>query len=175
MLILPHGATRLGTGPHLVRTGRKLHNVADDAVERNAREDIAEFTETDDWFAAIAFSDGRILLRPAHKGMPGIPQEVADRLVEVATISNRELHHDGHWLWACGDGYLTAIFRDRDGAAWFENTFSETWARLRRMDKIEWVSTLEACWQEARARFRNLGLKPEQLLNGTNRGVSLLH
>jgi hypothetical protein len=174
-LILPHAGIRLGAGPHIVRTGLTLHRVPDENVERDALDDMRQFTETKDWFGAIAFSDGRILLRPARRDMPGIPLDVAERLVEVAKISNRELHHDGHWLWAAGDGYLTAIFRDRDGDAWFENTFADTWARLRHMDKLEWISTLEAAWQEARDRFRNIQLKPEQLENRSASGVSLLH
>lgn len=174
-LILPRSVARLGAGPKLLSTGKYLHRVPDETVGQNALRDIAEYTETDDWFAAIAFRDGRILLRPAHRNMPGVPVDVAEKMLECATVSNRDLHHDGHWLWAAGDGYLTAIFRDRDGAPWFENTFSDTWARLRHLDKLDWVSTLEACWQEARDRFRNLGLKPEQLENGTLAGVSLLH
>lgn len=175
MLIRPNGIPLIGAGPLLVRTGRYLHRLADEVVAKDALDDITAHTETDEWFAAIAFRDGRILLRPASKGMAAIPPDVAEKLIEVATISNRDLHHDGHWLWAAGDGYLTAIFRDLHGDCWFENTFSETWVRIRRMPSIEWVSVLENCWKEARQRFRALEVKPEQLSTGTARGVSLLN
>jgi hypothetical protein len=175
MLIRPDGTPVIGAGPLIVRTGFYLHRVPDEVVARNALEDIEAQTETEDYFAAIAFRDGRILLRPATAGMPPIPAEVAEKLIECAKVSNRDLHHDGHWLWAAGDGYLTAIFRDKDGDIWFENTFAETWARLRRMPTVDWVQTLEGCWQEARLRFRGLEIKPEQLTTESARGISLLH
>lgn len=175
MLIRPDGTPLLGAGPLLVRTGVYLHRVKDEVVAKDALADIEAQTETDDYFAALAFSDGRILLRPARRGMPAIPVDVAEKLIECAKISNRDLHHDGHWLWAAGDGYLTAIYRDAAGDLWFENTFSDTWARLRHMPSVAWVERLEWCWKEARARYRGLDLKPEQLNTGSTRGLSLLN
>lgn len=172
-LILPNGVTRLGAGPLMYACGFKLHNVADEVVARNALGDLAEYTETDDYFAAIAFRDGRILLRPALKGAPPIPEDVAEKLIECASISNRDIHHDGHWLWAAGDGYLTAIYRDAAGDVWLTNTFSETWARIRAMSKWEWVNILEKCWAEAKRRYGGLELKQNQIIRAS--AGSLVH
>lgn len=176
-LILPDRPRLIGglAAPKLVHTGVQLHRVADLAVQSDALSDIRRLVEGNDWHAAIAFSDGRILLRPARRGMVELPADVQDKLIEVAIISNRDLHHDGHWLWAAGDGYLTAIFRDRDGDAWFENTFSDTWARLRKMDRFEWVEILERCWAEARERFMSLALKDAHLTSGSKARSPLLH
>lgn len=163
-LLLPNGMPILGDGVRLLRLGTRLHNVSDEAVSYRALDDLVQFTETDDWYAAIAFSDGRILLRPALKDAPPIPPDVCEKMIEIAHIANRDLHHDGHWLVAAGDGYITAIFRDASGDVWFSQTFADTWARLRHMHRLTWVNILENCWKEARRRYRELGLKQSQII-----------
>lgn len=152
-----------GTGAFWVEAGQKLHNVPDDTVRARLRDDLDYVCEGETWTACVAFSSGRMVIMPRRPFLDPLPRPQMEKMIDVATLANRDLHHGGHWVMAfSSDGYLSALWRDHDGDLHFENTFSETWGRLQYMPREAWVDTLDAIYAAGCRRVREVGVDPNK-------------
>lgn len=149
-----------GTGSFWIETGRKLHNLRDEVVRARLREDLDLVCEGETWTACVAFSSGRMAIVPRNPRQAPLERGQMEKMVEVATMANREVHHGGHWVLAFSDGVLSALWRDWAGDLQFENTFNDTWARLRDMPREYWVDTLDGVYQAGCERIRGVGVDP---------------
>ncbi len=150
-----------GTNAWIENTGRQLHKLPNEIVMVRLREDIDYACESSDWFAAVALSDGKIVMVPSSRMVTALlrPGHQTEKIAEIARIANGECHHGGHWVVAWSDGEIHALWRDADGDMQLTNTFPDTWERLSSMHPVDWVEALEACMAEAKARFKELSLK----------------
>lgn len=138
-----------------------LHKVPDEIVLAQLREDIDEACETTDWHAAIAFSDGRIVLAASHFATGLARQDHLDKIAEIARIANRDCANGGHWVIAFADDTIHGLWRDKDGDMQLTNSFAEPWRTLSARTGPRWVEVLDACWTKAMQMLRDQGLKPE--------------
>jgi len=165
-LILPNGTRTIGgTGAMIVDTGVYLHRVRNEVVGKRLQSDIDQYCEGCAWTAAVAFSNGTIVIVPRSPWLPALPPDMADLLVKVAKLANREVHHGGHWVPAFSDGVLTCLWRDHAGDLQLENTFPDTWVRLQRRTSDWWVDSLDAVHTEWKHRIANLGVHPDQMIS----------
>ena len=105
-----------GTGAFWIEAGQKLHNVPDATVRARLREDLDFVCEGETWTACVAFSSGRMVIMPRRPFLDPLPRPQMEKMIDVATMANRDLHHGGHWVMAfSSDGYLSALWRDHDG------------------------------------------------------------
>ena len=146
----------IGTGVLYRDTGIRLHRVPDRILGKGLQLDLDFVAEDSPWWACVAFSNGRIAFIPSVSDLTPLPEDWREKMIELAIMANRELHHGGHWVIAAADGALSALWRDADGDMQTENTFNEGWARIKAKPREEWIDVLDACWHEAERRLRAL-------------------
>lgn len=164
ILIFGHGKRPLlGTGAHHIHAGHRLHNVSDSIVGKHLRYDLDDLCDDDvRWYAAVAFADGKVVFVPRSPFQPPLEADKAEKLMEVAILANRECHHQGHWVFAFAGGEMIGLWRDWDGDVQFEQTFNDTWERLKAAPPEWWVEILNRCWVEAQHRLADVGVHPDQ-------------
>ena len=145
-----------GTGVIYRHAGMPLHHVADEYLGKGLRGDLDFACDGANWVACVCFGGGRIAIVPKSPIMPPLRQDQREKMVEVAILANRELHHGGHWVMAVADGELNALWRDWAGDLQFAQAWPETWSRVGEMAREDWADTLEACWREWDTRARGL-------------------
>jgi len=149
-----------GAGAFWVEAGQKLHNVRDEIVRARLREDLDFVCEGETWTACVAFSSGRMVIVPRRPFLDPLPRGQMEKMIDVATMANREIHHGGHWVLAFSDGLLSALWRDADGDLHFENTFPDNWVRMQAQPREYWVDTLDAIHAAGTQRVRQVGIDP---------------
>lgn len=148
--------------PTIYNAGRRLHRLPPEIVLASLREDIADACESEAWLAAVAFSDGKILLMGAHPAIILPAPDQMEKMLEVAHLANQECDHDGHWVVAWAGGQMHAFWRDRDGDMQVTQTFVDTWARLKDWPREVWVEILDGCYDKGMAQLRIPEIKPGQ-------------
>lgn len=123
-----------------------LHWLPPERVITRLREDLAEASDGADWYACVLFGDGSGILRPQHALVPPPPEEVVDRMIEFVGMTNRDIHHGGHWVALWADDLMHFLWRDIDGDMHLTNTFDEPWVRVRLSTTLHMVERAEACW-----------------------------
>jgi hypothetical protein len=122
----------------------KSHKVPDHIVVRHLIDDLDEYCDGP-WSAVLIKSNGAGILRCAA-GAPSVPGDVAEKMIAIADMLNRELHFEGHWVVAWADSEITLLWRDIDGDLQFTNTFAEPWARVRNWPVTEFVQRAQLAW-----------------------------
>lgn len=143
--------------------GRKLHDVPDEVVLVSLREDLTEFCDGP-WWACVALSDGRMVLRGANEDVPTPPIDVVEKMIDVSILLNEKAHMGGHWVLAWADEELTVFWRDRDGDLQFTNTFDEPWVRIMRWPALEFAGRAAAAWDKWSDMRKALEWDPKQMV-----------
>jgi hypothetical protein len=145
-----------GTGVIYRHCGMRLHHVSNDVLGKRLRHDLDFATDGEPWWACVAFAEGRIAIVPRSHLMPPLPEDQREKMVEVAILANREVHHGGHWVTAISGGMLSALWRDWAGDLQFEQQWPDTWPRLKAMPREEWVDLLETLWRTWEMKVRDI-------------------
>lgn len=164
-LIQPPGLILLGTPARVMNAHRRLHSVPAEIVRAGLRADLDDLAEGTVWYSVIALEDGKIACAPSagarFRGLL-VPDTAFDLMLRIATIANRDCHHDGHWIVAWAQDEIRAAWRDKNGDMEFTQEFADAWGRLARRPDSHFVEILEACHQKYREMIRELEIKPDQ-------------
>lgn len=143
----------------------RSHNASDANAVRRLIDDLDEHCEGP-WTAVLIKSNGRGIMRGTH-GAPPVPGDVAERLIDLATMLNKELHLEGHWIVAWAGDEIVLLWRDGDGDLHFTINFAEPWARVRHWPVTDFVQRAAGAWEKWHDfMVHGMALAPEQQRRG---------
>lgn len=162
----------LGTTGRMIDCGRRLHRVEDRMVIENLAPQIEFAGEGAEWYAVVLRSDGRGVLRGRTEQTPVPPQDVLDRMVELAVLLNRDLHYGGHWVVFWADDRLQALYRDCNGHGLAAVNYDDPWARVSQWPASDMAERCEKAIAAALPMMGDHGFRPGE---ATRPGVRRLH
>ena len=162
----------LGTTGRMIDCGRRLHRVDDGLVILNLATQIEFAGEGAEWYAVVLRSDGRGVLRGRTEQTPAPPQDVLDRMVELAVLLNRELHYGGHWIVFWADDRMQALYRDGNGHGLAVVNYDDPWPRIAPIPVNDLAERCEKALATALPMMRDHGFRPGE---ATRPGIRRLH
>lgn len=162
----------LGTTGRMIDCGRRLHRVDDGFVTRNLIAAIEFAGEGAEWYAVVLRSDGRGTMRGRTEKTPQPPQDVLDRMVELAVLLNADMHRGGHWVVFWADDRMHALYRDAAGHGLAAVNFDDPWARVCQWPLTDLAEKCEKAIVTALPMMGDHGFRPGE---ATRPGMRRLH
>ena len=162
----------LGTTGRMIDCGRRLHWVDDGLVILNLATQIEFAGEGAEWYAVVLRSDGRGMMRGRTEQTPPPPQDVLDRMVELAVLVNRELHYGGHWIVFWADDRMQALYRDGNGHGLAVVNYDDPWPRIAPIPVNDLAERCEKALATALPMMGDHGFRPGE---ATRPGIRRLH
>lgn len=164
------------TAQMVPRMALRLHPVADFMCEAGVDTDLDDLYDEGDWYCLMLRGNGTGLFIGQTPDTLQPPHEAQEKMLDVAMMLNRDLHHMGHWIvvWR-KSGYMCLVWRDNDAALQFDVTCEEPWVRVKGWADTEWTDRAEVQYTKWAYLMGLLDLKPEQqTIKPTPSGIRLL-
>lgn len=152
----------IGTTRRLVDCGQALHPVPDDEVFDRLIPHIEDTAGLEGpWYAVVMLSNGQGQCGGLVETSRRPPDDVFERMVDLAIKMNRECHHNGHWIIAYSNGWISGVWRawvqhkteDKRSAILIETDLAETWERARLWSLEEMMARLDGGYAEGIERY----------------------
>jgi len=162
----------LGTTGRTIDCGRALHRVDDRMVIEGLAGQIEFAGEGAEWYAVVLRGDGRGILRGRTDKTPAPPQDVLDRMVDLAVTLNRDLHRGGHWVVFWADDRMHALYRDAAGHGLAAVNYDDPWPRIAPLPVTDLAERCEKAIQVALPMMGDHGFRPGE---ATRPGFARVH
>ena len=150
----------LGTTVRRINVGRALHMVPDEIVIRRLQSDIEYTAEGADWYAVVLLANGIGSIRGRGVKSPAPPEDVLERMVDLAVMLNREVHFGGHWVVFWADDRMHALYRDGQGNGLVSQKFDDPWARVKAWPVTDMAERCETAMAQGIVMMKDHGARP---------------
>lgn len=164
MTIATDGVPLVGTTARMINCGRALHRVPDETVYANLKDHLDGAADEVEWYAVVLLSNGFGHIRGREERTAPPPAEPLERMIDLAVVLNRDLHHGGHWVVFWADDRMTALWRDGAGKPLIQQQFDDPWVRVRPWSADELAERCAAAMERARDMMNGHSFVPGEVI-----------